>query len=138
MAKPSKALEKLQLEMKNTLEALKCLEVVSTSSRGKDIRFLFRVLDENIWLQILNSYLAQEGDWYSFVGKKYFSNEGNLVFGWVMILESDDLDKTVTDVRRILLTVNDEIARPPQTASGDDPGFIEVPLPFNAGYGDRL
>lgn len=97
-------LEKLQLEMKDTLEGMGMIDVVSASSRNGDIRFLCRVHDERQWLKILSEFLSNEGNWYSFIGKKYFvSKSGGLVFGWVLIFESDALDKTVREVRKTFL-----------------------------------
>lgn len=97
-------LEKLQLEMKDTLEGMGMIDVVSASSRNGDIRFLCRVHDERLWLKILSEFLSNEGNWYSFIGKKYFvSKSGGLVFGWVLIFESDALDKTVREVRKTFL-----------------------------------
>ena len=81
--KKKKTTEKLQLEMKDTLESMSCMEVVSVSSRNGDIRFLSRVSDEPRWLKILNEFLEKEEGWYSFIGKKYFINQGKLVYGWV-------------------------------------------------------
>ena len=104
MSNKNNTLEKLQLEMKDTLEGLGMIEVVSASSRNGDIRFLCRIHDEKPWLRILSEFLANEGNWYSFIGKKYFkSNKGGLVFGWVLIFESDELDQAIQSIRRTLL-----------------------------------
>lgn len=118
-------LEKLQLEMKDTLEGLGMIEVVSASSRNGDIRFLCRVHDEKPWLQILSEFLDNEGNWYSFIGKKYFSSKrGGLVFGWVLIFESDELDQAVQQIRRTFLqaysTVNESTGLKPSTPVKDE------------------
>ena len=106
----NKTLEKLQLEMKDTLEGIGIIDVVSASSRNGDIRFLCRVHDEKTWLKILAEFLSNEGSWYSFIGKKYFvSKGGGLVFGWVIIFESDDLDKTVQQARKTFLAAHNAI-----------------------------
>lgn len=110
MSEKNNTLEKLQLEMKDTLEGMGMLEVVSASSRNGDIRFLCRVHDEKPWLKILSEFLANEGNWYSFIGKKYFSSKrGSLVFGWVLIFEADDLDKTVQQIRRTFLKAYSDV-----------------------------
>ena len=132
-----KVLEKLQLEMKDTLESLDCMEVVSTSSRNGDIRFLCRVQDETRWLNIVTEFLARESGWYSFIGKKYFSRQGSLVFGWVLIFESEELDKTVTSIRALFRAIYGEINENAQQAE-DEPGVVEISLPFNSGYEERL
>ena len=135
MAK-AKMMEKLQLEMKDTLDALGCMEVVSVSSRNGDIRFLSRVNDEPRWLRILSEFLENEEGWYSFIGKKYFLNEGRLVFGWVLIFESETLDKTVQEIRKLFTACGDIVdnAVVNATAQGNERGVIEVALPSNAGY----
>ena len=134
-----KTLEKLLLEMKDTLESLDCMEVVSTSSRNGDVRFLTRVTNEERWLTILSEFLARESGWYSFIGKKYFSRQGSLVFGWVLIFESENLSTTVTDVRALFRAIHDELSSKKATTSeGDAGGMIEISLPFNSGYEDSL
>ena len=134
MAK-KKTLEKLQLEMKDTLEAMGCLEVVSASSRNGDVRFLCRVNDEPVWLRILAEYLSSDMDWYSFVGKKYFLNNGRLVFGWVLILESEEIDKAAQSARKLFLKCSNTV----QTKKGDElGGEVEIPLPAGAGFQKRL
>ena len=119
----ARVLEKLQLEMKETIDSLECIQTVSVSSRNNDIRFLCRVFDEAQWLGIISEFLERESGWYSFIGKKYFLNEGQLVFGWVLIFEADDMDEAVTGIRRLLMQIHDGIA-----ANEPAPGAIEVPL----------
>ena len=131
-----KVLEKLQLEIKDTLESLDCMEVVSTSSRNGDVRFLCRVLDEARWLKLLTEFLARESGWYSFIGKKYFSKNGSLVFGWVLIFESEELDKAVTSIRALFREIHGEF--PVASEKNDDEGVLEISLPFNSGYEERL
>jgi hypothetical protein len=146
----SAIVEKLQLELKDTIDGLGCGEVVAASSRNGDIRVLFRIHDEELWLTILSQYLSDEGDWYSFVGKKYMWSSGRLAYGWVMVLESPNLDKTVTDVRKILLDAAHSAkaslrrTRPGLTTSveavlddGKMPGEIVVDLPSTSGYERR-
>ena len=132
-----KTMEKLQLEMKDTLDAMGCMEVVSASSRNGDIRFLSRVTDEARWLRILNNFLEKEEDWYSFIGKKYFLHENRLVFGWVLIFESDTLDKTLQVIRKLFTTCVDLVDNQTTTATPER-GMIEVALPSNAGYEKSL
>lgn len=141
MASKKKTLEKLQLEMKDTLESLGCVEVVSASSRNGDARFLCRVADEPRWLQILSEYLEEEGDWYSFIGKKYFLNEGRLVFGWVLILESANLDKTIQDVRALFtkgMDIVDQRTPATEKTNLEERGMVEVALPSSAGFDKKL
>jgi len=137
MAK-KKTLEKIQLEMKDTLESIGCMEVVSASSRNGDVRFLCRVNNEEVWLRVLSEYLAADTDWYSFVGKKYFLNNGRLVFGWVIILESEEVDKAVQGARKIILKAADTVQNRRDEAVEVGSGEIEVPLPSGAGFQKRL
>ena len=142
MAEKRKTLEKLQLEMKETLDSLGCMEVVSASSRKGDIRFLCRVSDEEMWLRIVTEFLDNEGDWYSFIGKKYFNHDGRLVFGHVVIFESDEIDRTVQEVRKLLISIGDSVRdrmAPKQAASAA--GKIEVPIAWAGGverFKDRV
>jgi hypothetical protein len=135
--KESVSLEKLQLEMKETLETLgDCIQVVSASSRNGDMRFLCRVIDEERWLQILANFLENEGSWYSFIGKKYFMRHGKVVFGWVLIFESDELDKATQEIRKLFLSIRANLKRPVvDILKADDSGLVEVPLPFIEGSG---
>ena len=135
-----KTTEKLQLEMKDTLESMSCMEVVSVSSRNGDIRFLSRVNDEPRWLKILNEFLEKEEGWYSFIGKKYFINQGRLVYGWVLIFESEELDKSVQDIRKLFTTCLDIVdnSTPKIETKTVEEGVVEVPLPNNAGYSSEM
>lgn len=132
--KSATSMEKLQLEMKDTLEALGCIEVVSASSRNGDLRLLCRVHDDAYWLKVLADFLENEGSWYSFIGKKYFMSKGNLVFGWALIFESEELDRAVQEIRKLLLSIHTNYGATGDTNSAE-PGMIEVPLPFFSGSG---
>jgi len=130
------SLEKLQLEMKETLESLgDCIEVVSVSSRGGDVRFLCRVLKDAYWLKILADFLENEGGWYSFVGKKYFMSRGKLVFGWVLIFESEEIEKTTQEIRKLFLSIHANLKPSRAEEASDDDGMLAVPLPYIAGSG---
>jgi len=140
-SKPAVSLEKLQLEMKETLSALGgCIEVVTASSRNGDVRFLCRVHDDDYWLKVLADFLENEGSWYSFVGKKYFMSKGKLVFGWVLIFESEEIDRSIQEIRKLLLSIHTNLRPSAELAPGDEPGMIEVPLPFveGSGYEDEM
>lgn len=106
-----KAFENIQLELRDTIDRLKCIEVLLASSRNGDIRFLCRVNDENKWAMILNQFLRREVNkgWYSFIGKKYFLHEGKMAYGWVLIFESEDLDKMSVQIRKMLANINEEL-----------------------------
>jgi hypothetical protein len=115
----NKTIEKLQLELRDTLESLcrlddggKTIEVVAAGSRHDDVRLMFRVYDEVKWLKVVNAFLIEEKDagWYSFVGKKYLLKEGKMVYAWNLVLESPNLDDTVQKVRKILLKADDDNA----------------------------
>lgn len=144
MADKNNTIEKLQLEMKDTLEGLGMLEVVSASSRNGDIRFLCRVHDEKSWLQILTDFLDNEGNWYSFIGKKYFrSKRGGLVFGWVLIFESEELDQAVQQIRRTFLQAYSSSGVGParQSADADAPiegGLISQSLNYDTMFKGRV
>ncbi len=129
----AKVIERLQLEMKDTLESLGCVEVVSASSRHNDIRFLCRVSDEPKWLSIVADFLSEEGSWYSFIGRKYFVREGNLLYGWALMFEADDLDKAVVDIRKLFLSISDKsTATTAVTTPAPAPteAEVEIALPF--------
>ena len=134
-----KVLEKLQLEVKDTLETLGFVEVVSVSSKKDDMRFLCRVTNEPKWLALLHSYLSVEPDYYVFIGKKYFVSKGKLLYGWVIILESDKLDATSRSFRQSVLSIHEDLfSKQPQQKSTTEPESYTVPLPFNTGYGKKL
>jgi hypothetical protein len=122
-----KNLENLQLELKDSLESLKCLEVVVVSSRKGDIRFLCRCFDEPRWLQVMSLFMQNEKDWYSFMGKKYFMDKGKLRFGWVVMFESDDLPASVMQIRKLLSEVAEELKIAPPSESGEDTATVKLP-----------
>ena len=124
------AIENMQLEIKDTLERSGFITVVAVSSRHGDLRFLFRVSDETKWFDVLSQFLAEEGSWYSFIGKKYFMHQGKVMYGWTMMFESDELEKAVSDIRALLSRIIDGVNEKP-----DEPESWEVPLPGGAsGY----
>ena len=125
--------EKLQLELKDSLESLDCIEVVSASSRNGDVRFLCRAYDEPKLLDVISEFLTKEGGtaaWYSFFGKKYFLHNGKLLYGWVVIFESEDLEATTTSVRTIFA----EIAGKIEATAAAGPEVIEATLPWTSDY----
>ena len=133
----AKVLEKIQLEIKDTLEALGYVDVVSMSSKGSDIRFLCRVNNEPKWLKTLYGILTEERDYYLFVGKKYFISSGNLLYGWVIVLESESIDKTSRDFRKLVLSSNGDVTNEEESSKKEPESYV-VPLPFSSGYGEKL
>ena len=131
--KKTVSVETLQLELRDALESLGCLKVMATSSRHGDIRFICRVEDTPRWEKAMKLYLFKElleSNWYSFIGTKYFVVNNKIVFGWVLIWESEDLDQTVRKVRKFWSEVKHEI-------DGFTPSFevISVNKPWeNTGY----
>lgn len=105
----TRTFEMLQRELKDSLERLKCVQVVESASRHGDIRFLFRVTNEPKWNIAMKLFLEREKGWYSFIGTKYMLVKGVLVYGWVFILEAEDLEKAVMGVRRLLAEICDQI-----------------------------
>lgn len=133
----NKTIEKLQLELKDTLESLcrtddggKTIEVVAAGSRHDDLRLMFRVYDEPKWLKVVNAFLLEEqGEgWYSFLGKKYLLKEGKMVYAWNIVLESPNLDETVQKARKILLKADDVSSTTKKNEVLDVPS-TEVQLP---------
>ena len=138
--KESVPLEKLQLEMKDTIEGLGLAEVVSMSSRNNDLRLLMRVQNERAFLLVLEDYLKLEGDWYSFIGKKYFMHKGRMVYAWAMIVESDDISSAVQKIRRILMNAHKELSSE-QPAEDEKPADEEISggkMPFGMDYSKRF
>jgi hypothetical protein len=137
--KPTKTLEKMQIELRDTLEqvcikeGVKAVEVVAFGSRHDDLRILFRVHDEANWLKVLAAYLVLEegAGWYSFWGKKYMVKEGRLVYGWNCVIEADPLDDAVQEVRRFLIRADHEV----NAASRHT--VTTIPLPSDLGFSER-
>ena len=105
--RPAKSIEKLQLELRQTLNSLGCIEVVQASSRGGDIRMLCRCPDKPAWLVVLYAFLEREvgRSWYSFIGQKYMLVDGDLTAAWVLVFEAEDLDAAVQDVRKLFMDI---------------------------------
>lgn len=135
----TKTLEKIQLELRDTLEMVgvlngeKVVEVVSFGSRNNDLRLLFRVHDEAAWLKVLGIYLIEEADagWYSYWGKKYMVRDGRLLYGWTCMIAADDLDDTVQQVRRMLIRADHQV----NSASRRTTTTVE--LPSDLGYSEK-
>ena len=119
------------MEIKDTLERSGFITVVAVSSRHGDLRFLFRVSDEPRWFDVMSRFLAEEGSWYSFIGKKYFMNQGKVMYGWTMMFESDNLEEAVSGIRSLLSSILDEAGK----NTPDEPESWEVSLPgADSGY----
>ena len=130
-AAPVKSIEKLQLELRQTLNGLCCLSVVQASSRGGDIRVLCRCPDRPAWLLILREFLAREEGkgWYSFIGQKYMLVDGELAAAWMLVFEADDLDAAVQEIRRLFMDIH--AAR---KAASTPQAPVSVPV---SGFGKR-
>ncbi|MFH1609484.1 MAG: hypothetical protein ABID40_02485 [Candidatus Bipolaricaulota bacterium] len=135
----AKTLEKMQLELRDTLEQMcltggeKALEVVSFGSRHNDLRLLFRVYDEAKWLNVLAAYLVQEAEvgWYAYWGKKYMLKDGRIVYGWNCVIEADDLDEAIQQTRRMLIQADHQVNGASRRT------VVEIPLPSDLGYSER-
>ena len=132
----AKAFENIQLEVRDTIDRLKCVKVVLASSRHGDIRFLCRVIDENKWTQILNQFLRREHSkgWYSFFGKKYFINQGKLSYGWVIVFEADDLGTSALEIRKMFSGINEELFGDPLNDDTPAEEHDEVQLVWGSNY----
>lgn len=134
----AKTLERMQLELRETLEQLcrteedpdKIVELVAFGSRNDDLRAMFRVHDEAKWLKVLTAYLAREegSGWYSFWGKKYMLKEGRLVYGWNVVIAADQLDDAIQQTRRMLVEADHEVNAASRRT------VTEIPLPSDLGY----
>lgn len=101
----TRPLDSLVAEITDSLNRLKCVEVRQAGSRLGDLSLLLSVYDEPKWMSILYNYLVREeekSNWYSFIGKRYWTVGNKLYYGWVIILKSEDLDATVLAVRKLL------------------------------------
>jgi len=137
-----KSIEKIQLELKQTVDSLKCLEVVQASSKGGDIRVMCRCHNKAAWLNILFRFLDRERgrDWYSFIGQKYMVWDGRLTAAWVLIFEAEDLDKAVQDIRKMLLAIHAEVGEttPARNTRQLPKTSYTVALPSNSGFEKTL
>jgi len=111
--------ETLQVELKDTLERIEGIEVLGTGSYGGTIRLKYRVREENVWLKTLMLLLQEQGAYELFIAKKYFlHDDGKMYFVWVMIIESDDIESAVTEVRNhVLQSIG--LSQPKRAQQGD-------------------
>jgi hypothetical protein len=141
-------MEKLQLEMKATIDATGCLEAVQLGSRNGDIRVLCRCVNKPKWLTVLYEYLGKEAaetGYYSFIGQKYMLMNNNLTAAWVVMLQGDDLDGSVQKFRDLLSAASRRVneqsnlqsVQPGHPQTGE-PKEYTVPLPYNTGFGEKL
>ena len=136
---PTTTPEKLQMELRDTLEATGYVQVTAMASYKGDARVMFRVRkgQEGYWLQLLHQYLLEEPEsWYSLIGQKYMIVNRELRYGWVMIVDGDNLETVITGVRKLFMSVY--TAQTGKTlSSGDTPVESEgeeVPLPHSNVY----
>ena len=134
-----KTLDKLQLELRDTLEATKYLEVTAVSSRKGDVRAMFRVKSgmDGWWLRMLEQFLVEAPEaWYAFVGQKYLIVNRELRFGWVIIIDGDDVGEVITGVRKLIMSIYSAQTGGTLAVDGEDPEpeIVEVPLPHAQVY----
>lgn len=125
----SKAFEALQIELKDSIENLDCLEVVTVGSRDGDIRLLCRCYNKQRWFNSMVQFLDRESGWYSFIGTKYFYNNNKLTYGWVLIFSHDtDLAGAVKKIRALWSECKD--SSQPAEEENPDEQPLEVSLPW--------
>lgn len=135
-----KSHEKLQLELRKSLDDLGFITVKAVSSRNGDVRALFRVGDESKWLAVVAKFLANEADknWYTFFGKRYFLVSDKLVFGWVVILDANNLQKAVDDFRSLLIATAESLGLFAGAPKKEVEQSIVVDAPTGFALGSRL
>ena len=114
MAKQTQGAERMQLELKETLECAEGCSVVGVQSRNGDLRALFRVKDENKWLPLLAAILhdTADKDWYVFLGKKYMLHDGKLLTAWILMLDAPpggSIATVVEEFRAVVLGAIDDL-----------------------------
>lgn len=127
----SKAVEALQLELKDTFSSLGCVVVRGTSTRNGDVRILFSVKDDNKWMKILNTVLeTMPTKWYTFLGQKYMKRNGQLGRAWVGIFDAGEgnLDEMVQDIRKCFLAAVPRQKKGIIEWEGEE---LSVPLPWS-------
>lgn len=134
-----KTLDKLQLELRDTLEATGYLEVTAMSSRKGDVRAMFRIKSgmDGWWLRMLQQFLVELPEsWYAFVGQKYLIVNRELRFGWVMVIDGDDVSEVITGVRKLIVSIYAAQTGGTLAVDSDEPedSMIEVPLPHQQVY----
>lgn len=133
--------ERIQLEMKDTIEASGLGRVARVSSRNGDVRLLLQGVDDARMLQFLGVFLQQEenhaGTWVSFIGQKYFLNQGALTRAWVVFFDvgaSGDLSASAQVFRRLVTACADRTAAMPKR---EEPEEMVVGLPWTSGTEER-
>jgi hypothetical protein len=82
-------------------------ECVADSASDRQIRLIGRVYPEHmpLWLNIIKQLLLQqeEAPWSMDISKHYFLREGEVRFGWRIILQAGDVAKHLDDVVSVIL-----------------------------------
>lgn len=61
-----------------------------TESAGS-LRLLCRVIDKRKWIAMLEQVLSKKSGWTEHICQQYFMKDDQLVYGWNLILNSEDL-----------------------------------------------
>lgn len=121
--------ETLQIEMKDTLERVEGVEVLSASSKENALFLQFRAKHENPWLKTLFDVLKNVSGMELFFGKKYFiHDDGKMYFAWVMILEHEDIEAAVYEIRALVL---ESLGLAAKRSTMEERNFGTVKLPYS-------
>jgi hypothetical protein len=78
------------------------ITVVRKSESENSVRLLCRVSDKRAWCSVLEYVLVRKKDWTEHVCQQYFLKDTKLVFGWNVIVNSDNTSKAVDNFCRLL------------------------------------
>lgn len=80
----------------------KVAEVVKGTETEDSVRLLCRVHKKDTWCKILEYILLRKKDWSEHICQQYFMRNGQLIYGWNVIINSTEIDKAVDSVCKLL------------------------------------
>ena len=111
--------EELQLELSRIMESTELCKVHRVSSRKGDVRVLFTITSDRVgasrtpeWLRFLVKLLGKlDGAFYTFIDERVFLEQGQLVRGWVVFLDSDagNTAQTVQTFKQLVMKTLQEL-----------------------------
>jgi len=85
------------------LEGLGYVKVATvTQVSPTQLRLLCRVSDKKAWLEKLERLLLEIKGWKPHVCQQYFLKDDAMVYGWNVVINSEDIPATVTSICRVL------------------------------------
>jgi hypothetical protein len=95
-------------KLKEAISKIKFIELITATASPVQMRLIFRVHDDGLWLNYVTHILKEEERsklWKVHICRNYVlrnDGSGTVAYVWNLILRSDDMDKSISDLCRLL------------------------------------